>query len=189
MVTVISNQCSFNDLSHWEEPDKFLAPEELYQEILMYGRYGIALKHLWHHLLLLVKTGDLTQPSVRLWKNSSGQDKKTVLWKKKKKGSCFYTAQNSNMACRAHSLLWFPSIPAVTSSGLYMQFHLFLSSRLRANSTHSTTWPCFFAKTSVLSICKLANWVLSRAILISTGSKKQLITPDSACWVSGVLNK
>lgn len=61
---------------------------------------------------------------VRLWKNSAGQDKKTAL--RKENGSYFCTAQNRNTACTAHHLLWLPSIPAVTSAGLYVHFHLSL---------------------------------------------------------------
>lgn len=115
---------------------------------------------------------------VRLWKNSAGQDKKTAL--RKENGSYFCTAQNRNTACTAHHLLWLPSIPAVTSAGLYVHFHLSL--QLQAEGRQRS----FYHKTMLVRQDKCifnlqVSRILSRAILISTGHEKQLIIPDSAC--------
>lgn len=115
---------------------------------------------------------------VRLWKNSAGQDKTTAL--RKENGSYFCTAQNRNTARTAHRLLWLPSIPAVTSAGLYVHSHLSL--QLQAEGRQHP----FYHKTMPVRQDKCifnlqVSRVLSRAILISTGPEKQLIIPDSAC--------
>lgn len=118
------------------------------------------------------------QACVRLWKNSAGQDKATAL--RKENGSYFCTTQNRNTARTAHRLPWLPSIPAVTSAELYVLFHLSL--QLQAEGRQHP----FYHKTMLLRQDKCifnlqVSRVLSRAILISTGSEKQIIIPDSAC--------
>lgn len=115
---------------------------------------------------------------VRLWKNSAGQDKKMAL--RKENWSYFCTTQNRNTVCTAHRLLWLLSIPAVTSAGLYGHFHLSL--QLQAEGRQHP----FYLKTMLVRQDKCifnlqVSRVLSRAILISTRSEKQLIIPDSAC--------
>lgn len=118
------------------------------------------------------------QACVRLWKNRAGWDKMTVL--RKENGSYFCTARNRNTACTAHRLLWLPSIPAVTSAELYVPFHLSL--QLQAEGRQHP----FYCKTMLVRQDKCifnlqVSRVLSRAILIPTGSEKQIIIPDSAC--------
>lgn len=114
---------------------------------------------------------------VRFWKNSAGQDKPAL---RKENGSYFCTIQNRNTVCTAHRLLWLPSIPAVTIAGLDVHFNLPL--QLQAEGRQHP----FYHKTVLVRQDKCifnlqVSRVLSRAILISTGSEKQLIIPDSAC--------